>query len=67
MAVVGVGLSEGEFTSGESVEVVREGAVILSSEASLEFHVGPGMVAFVLPAVDADVRPGDEARALTNA
>jgi hypothetical protein len=67
MAVVGVGPSEGEFISGETVEVVREGAVILSSEASLELHARPGMVALVLPAFDADVRPGDEWRALTSA
>jgi len=66
-AVVGVVPSDGEFTSGEAVEVMRDGVAIYSSCASLEIHARPGMVALVLPTLDADVRPGDEVRAATSA
>ena len=59
-AVVGEHPSEGAFTSGQLVDIVRDGDVVATAIADSELHTRPGQVALRLRTPDVDVRPGDE-------
>ncbi len=61
-AIVGSAPPHGEFTSGDVIEILRGGQLVLVTEAFLEMHVRPGTVSLLIANGAADVRIGDIVR-----
>lgn len=57
--VVAGACEPGGLSSGDTVDVVRDGVVTATTRAFVEMHSPPGVVSLVLPdVVPCDVRPG---------
>ncbi|MFI6761201.1 hypothetical protein ACIBF5_18900 [Micromonospora sp. NPDC050417] len=62
--VNGPAAGRGLLRDGQRVEVLRNGGVVATARAFVEFHARPGTTSLVLLGLaTADVRPGDVVRA----